>query len=359
MTVKMAQPANPANFMLGDVTAYNTGTGALVVNVLYSGGSGTIANWNVMQSVATTGDATLTSINGGQLAGLRNRIINGDMRVAQRGTSYGTPAINVETYTTDRWFTFATGAAVSVLRANGPNAVLPYALSQVGVAGNTGCSFYQRVESLNSMSLSGENVTISAWLYSTDAISVTWGVYSNNAVDVSVARTSRHTGTIALSAGWNYTTLNIPAFNAVAASNGFQFGYAFPATVAGITRAGSGVQLEISNVATPFEQRPYGMELALCQRYYERSAAIVNQIAASAQHLANVWFKVAKRVSPTSIVYTSSVGGATGKGYNYSTSLDIAATTQGAGTDMITVALQTTVSAGNNIAFNYTAEAEL
>lgn len=359
MTVKIASTASPTNWMIGDVTAYTTGTGALVVNVLYSGGSGTIASWNVMQSVATTGNATLTSINGGQLAGLRNRIINGDMRVAQRGTSFGNPTIAIETYTTDRWLTYATGAAVIVLRSSGPNAVLPYALSQVGVAGNTGCSFYQRVESLNSMSLSGQNVTISAWLYSTDAISVTWNVYSFNVVDVSTAKTSRHTGTIALSAGWNYTTLNIPAFDTVAASNGFQFGYAFPATLAGITRAGTGVQLEIGGVATLFEQRPYGLELALCQRYYERSSAIVNQVAASAQHLANVWFKVAKRVNPTSIVYTSSVGGATGKGYNYSTSLDIAATTQGAGTDMITVALQTTVSAGNNIAFNYTAEAEL
>jgi hypothetical protein len=63
----------------------------------------------------------------------------------------------------------------------------------------------------------------------------------------------------------------------------------------------SEVQLEIGSVATPFEQRPYGMELALCQRYYQTLSygqSIGQFYSTTAARLC--WsFPVAMRVAPT------------------------------------------------------------
>ena len=86
----------------------------------------------------------------------------------------------------------------------------------------------------------------------------------------------------------------------------------------------TGVQLEAGSVATEFERRPYGMELALCQRYYEKSynigtvpgtnttTGIAGYIvmANSTTSLANngtnaVVFKVYKRTTPTITTYDS------------------------------------------------------
>lgn len=46
--LRISSSASPTNYMDGIVTAYNTGTGSLTVNVLSVSGSGTIAAWNTM-----------------------------------------------------------------------------------------------------------------------------------------------------------------------------------------------------------------------------------------------------------------------------------------------------------------------
>jgi len=86
---------------------------------------------------------------------------------------------------------------------------------------------------------------------------------------------------------------------------------------AGATFYLTGVQLEVGSKASAFERRPYGMELQLCQRYYEKS---FNQSVAPANNTGDnrfgnvtsfagvnistvVPFKVAKRISGNATVY--------------------------------------------------------
>jgi hypothetical protein len=68
----------------------------------------------------------------------------------------------------------------------------------------------------------------------------------------------------------------------------------------------TGVQLEVGSVATPFEHRPYGMELALCQRYYQiNSAAFTSNVTSGIGYGAWTSFPVQMRVAPTGAFVSS------------------------------------------------------
>jgi hypothetical protein len=60
MTLKIASTASPTNSMLGDVTAYDSGTGSLTVSVTAVAGSGTFASWTISQSGTATNFVTYT-----------------------------------------------------------------------------------------------------------------------------------------------------------------------------------------------------------------------------------------------------------------------------------------------------------
>jgi hypothetical protein len=61
----------------------------------------------------------------------------------------------------------------------------------------------------------------------------------------------------------------------------------------------TGVQLEVGTKATPFEHRPYGTELALCQRYYEVCYSGIRAEPTGSYLGVYTPYKVEKRTLPT------------------------------------------------------------
>lgn len=215
----------------------------------------------------TAGNATVGNTLAMGTSFVRNRIINGAMDVAQRGTSFTTPAQT--TYTVDRWFINYAGApAASVAQVAGP-AGFKNALQVTGSASNTAINILQRIESINCADLSGATITIQATISASSAQTFYWSLYYAGAQD------SWGTNALITSGTWSVTT-TATKFTATitglpsSATNGLQLVFA-PNNNGAFTSGTftiTGVQLELGSIATAFERELYSVTLAKCQRYY-------------------------------------------------------------------------------------------
>ena len=243
--------------------------------------------------------------------GFRNRIINGAMVIDQRNAGASSTVVN-NTYYLDRW-NAVSGAASKFSVQQNAGAVTPPAgfvnylgctsLSSYSVGAAENFGVRQFVEGFNAADLgwgtaNANTVTVSFWVYS--SLTGTFGgSISNNAANrsypfaytISAANTwEQKSVTIAgdTTGTWEKTNLIGIRLNfglgAGATNSGTAGAWAavnyFSATGAtsvvgtnGATWYITGVQLEKGSTATSFDYRPYGTELALCQRYYARMTA--------------------------------------------------------------------------------------
>lgn len=131
----------------------------------------------------------------------------------------------------------------------------------------------------------------------------------------------------------------------------------------------TGVQLEVGPIATPFEFKPIDVELTQCKRYYEKSynqgvnpgtSTTVGSIrfrAPSSSVEIGVPFSITKRAAPTVTLYSTT--GASGNIRDLSTSTNGAATTDTVGDSWFFATKTTGGTAGNSYAFHYVADIEL
>ena len=250
---------------------------------------------------------TVANINGGQVGGRRNIIMNGAMQVAQRGTSSSSNGYQ----TIDRWDATASGmdqlAFTQKQVSDSPNEGYSYSYevdittAETAQAGDEYMRVQHIIEAQNLQHLaygtsSAKSTTLSFWVKAKQT-----GTYAVNFYSSDGSRHISRTYTISAEATWEHKTVTIPgdtggtinndngsgihlAFILIADSGyvsadstswgGYSdSGYAYGHNV----NMGSstdnywkitGVQWEVGAEGTAFEHRSFGEELALCQRYF-------------------------------------------------------------------------------------------
>lgn len=220
-------------------------------------------------TVGSVSNVQTSALNGGPLAGFRNQIINPNFTVQQRGTSFSAPA---DVYTADRWWMGnAAGRNVS-FTSDGPyqNAML--------ITNNTSDNVFLRQGIEIQQGKCGPFTLNSVWTLSLWSDSNAWvgrslgvasfrdaGKMNDSTGQVGVTATA-FVATGETSSGMSRYALQVTIDASPAATHSMLcLGLSLPSGGHRI----SAVQFEPGPVATPFEHRPYGAELALCQRYYQ------------------------------------------------------------------------------------------
>jgi len=237
------------------------------------------------------------------LSGRRNLIINGDFKVSQRG-DYTSPTAVFYGYALDRWKLFNHNH-IGVFQKTSVtiNGVHSKAL-RVECTSSSGAgelTAFQLVEDDNVPD--GAIVTASMYMRCNKpaGIRVNNGTSWSNVEVVCPPDGNWHR------ISYTFTAVNPPNNERVAIqaqiAEQFNTGDYYEFTQ---------VQLELGSVATPFEHRSYGEELALCQRYYETCGIgdagnyehqrIASNSAYSYTH-PPVRYKVTKRVAPSVTIY--------------------------------------------------------
>ena len=311
------------------------------------------------------------------LAG-KNKIINGDFGIWARGTSFATSS---NQYNADRWTMLAAGAYPTGTVSQ--QAFTPGTAPVAGYEGTYFCrvnitannnalawDLIQKVEDVKTFA--NQTVTFSFWAKA-DAAASNFQVYlEQNFGTGGSASVFSVSGGISITSSWaRYTyTVALPSISGKTIGTGSYLNVALRMPSSTYVRVGTydiwGVQVEAGSVATPFTTASGTLqgELALCQRYHERSFSNDATVAAGkigcysdSNYTAGMRWQVTKRATPSVTLYSTN-GGTAGNVRQSSTNTNYAIAGFGAisiyGFDLITG-----VGRSNLVDFHYVADSEL
>ena len=193
--------------------------------------------------------------------GRRNILINGDFQVSQRGDYSSASNLVESTYFVDRWRTRNSNS----MTATKTHSTRKVALNQTS-AGTGSIRIDQKVEIIDNEQYTDKYMTLSADIKSNDP-NARIAVYHQGWDP----KSTQHSG----GGGWERLTLTFWTGTLVTGNEfSIQLGIDGDSSANVSIAAGAyveikNVQLEFGKVATPFEHRSYGEELALCKRYFQ------------------------------------------------------------------------------------------
>lgn len=240
------------------------------------------------------------------VTGFKNRLINGAMMIDQRNAGASVTPSSGNTYTLDRWFLTASQASkVSIQQSSTAptgftNSLKVTSLSAYSVGSSDYFDLVQKIEGYNVADLNlgtanSKTFTVSFWVQS--SLTGTFGGALLNGAEnysfpftytINSANTwEQKTVTVIAPTSGTWTTTNGSGLEVLfslgvgstlsGTANSWASATYLSATGAtsvvgtnGATFYITGVQLEVGSTATSFDYRPYGTELALCQRYFQK-----------------------------------------------------------------------------------------
>ena len=259
--------------------------GVATASLAASSASAAAASATAAASSATASAASASIFMG------RNKIINGDMRIAQRGASY-TLTNSLAYGSVDRWMVSGNATANSFANQNlqlgtpyqyGGCAYLLQVGRISGAAAVTPLTWQTVLETVNSVPLAGKYVCLSYYAAAGPSFTGTGlvtSLFTGTGIDQAANILGVWTGTAApintLQA--ITTTPTRYSFTCFIPANTSQIGVYFNYTPSGTATANdyvlfSGVQLEVvpslTSPPTQFEILDYGVEMGICKRYYQ------------------------------------------------------------------------------------------